>query len=141
MRIRTGLAIVAATLLVLLGGEASACGYCVEDKIASTYDHSVVTRALSQKHHVAFFHIDSPVSPEEATWRALKEAVYAVPGVDRSSARISRDTSTVSFSFDPRRVSLVAITTRLDRKMAAHKLSFMPLRVMEVPGDLKTVKR
>jgi hypothetical protein len=141
MRIRTGLAIVAATLLVLLGGKASACGYCVEDKIASTYDHSVVTRALSQKHHVAFFHIDGRASPGEATWRILEEAVYAVPGVDRSSARISRDTSTVSFSFDPGRVSLIAITARLDRKMAAHKLSFMPLRVMEKPADLKTVTR
>ena len=66
MKIRTAFAIVAVTLLGLLGREASACGYCVEDKIASTYDHSVVTRALSQGHHVAFFHIDGPVSSGEA---------------------------------------------------------------------------
>jgi hypothetical protein len=120
---------------------ASACGYCVEDKIASTYDHSVVTRALAQRHHVAFFHVDGPASPAEAARRALEEAVYSVPGVDKGSARVSPDRLTVSFSFDPRQVSLAAVNTRLDRKLAARRLSLMPLRVMEEPADLKTVKR
>jgi hypothetical protein len=61
--------------------------------------------------------------------------------VDKRSARISLDTLTVSFSYDPGRVSLAAINTRLDRKVAARKLSFMPLRVMDAPADLKTVQR
>ena len=141
MRIRALFTVIAAAFLGLVAAEASACGYCVEDKIASTYDHSVVTRALSQGHHVAFFHIDGPVSSEEATRRALEDAVYSIPGVDKRSARISLDTLTVSFSYDPGRVSLAAISTRLDRKVAARKLSFMPLRVMDAPADLKTVQR
>jgi len=39
------------------------------------------------------------------------------------------------------RASLVQVNTRLDRRLAAHKASLMPLRVMERPADLKTVKR
>ena len=141
MKIRAGFAVVALALLGLAAREASACGYCVEDKIASTYDHAVVTRALAQGHHVAFFHLDGLAPPQESLRRALEEAVASTPGVDKGSARISLDTLTVSLSFDPRRVSLAAVNARLDRKLSAHKLSFMPLRVMERPADLKSVKR
>ena len=141
MRASAALPLVAAALLGLSAREAAACGYCVEDKIASTYDHTVVTRALSQKHHVVFFHIDGPVSSGETTRLAVEDAVYSVPGVDKRSARVSVDTLTVSFSFDPARASLAVINARLDRKLSAHKLSLMPLRIMEEPADLKTVKR
>jgi hypothetical protein len=133
------IAIAAAGLLLAL--QAFGCGYCVEDKIASTYDHSVVTRALAQRHHVAFFHIDGPAPMQEGTRRALEQAVYSVPGVDQGSARISLDTLSVSLSFDPRRVSLAGISARLDHKLSGRKLSLLPLRVMEEPADLKTVKR
>lgn len=128
---------IAIALLALMTPAALACGYCVEDKIASTYDHAVVTRAIAQGHHVAFFHVEgAPV-----TRQALEKAVSSVPGIDRGSARISVDTLTVCVAFDPRRVSLVELNTRLDRQLAARKLSLMPLRVMEQPADLKTVKR
>src|SRR6185436_19178414 len=123
--------------LFFLAAEAVACGYCVEDKIASTYDHAIVTSPLARGHHVAFFHVDgAPV-----TRRALEQAAAAVPGIDKGSARISPDLLTLSFSFDPGRASLVQVNTRLDRRLAAHKASLMPLRVMERPADLKTVKR
>ena len=141
MKIRTAFAIIAVTLLGLLAREASACGHCDEDKVASTYDHSVVSRALSQGHHVAFFKIEGQVSSEGATRRAIEDAVYSVRGVDNRSARISLDTLTVSFSFDPGRVSMAEINTQLDRKLSGRKLSVKPLRVMEEPGDLKTAKR
>jgi hypothetical protein len=45
---------------------AGACGYCVEDKMAAAYDHAVVSRALAQQHHIAFFHVDGS-SPRD--WR------------------------------------------------------------------------
>jgi len=129
--------IILAAMLLVLCGEAAACGYCVEDKIAATYDHAVVTRALAQGHQVVFFHVDgAPV-----TRRSLEEAVSAVPGIDKGSVRISPDLLTVSISFDPRRVSLVELNTRLDRSLSARKASLLPLRIMERPADLKTVKR
>lgn len=126
--------------LLFLAGEAAACGYCVEDKIAATYDHAVVTRALERGQHLAFFHVEGPEPRPEATRRALEDAA-SMAGVEKASVRISPDLLTLSLAFDPRRVSLAAVMERLDRKLAARKLSLMPLRVMERAADLKTIRR
>jgi hypothetical protein len=126
--------------LLCLGGEAAACGYCVEDKIAATYDHAVVTRALQRGQHLAFFHVDGPEPRPEATRRALEHAA-SMPGVDKASVRISADLLTLSLAFDPRHVPLAAIVERLDRRLSARKLSVLPLRIMERPADLTSVKR
>jgi hypothetical protein len=120
---------------------AQACGYCVEDKIASTYDHAVVSRALAQRHHVAFFHVDGPAAPGNANRRALEVAAYAIPGVDKRSVRVSPDALTMSLSFDPGRVSLATINARLDRKLSARRLALMPMRIMDKAADLKVVAR
>jgi hypothetical protein len=119
--------IILAAGLLLLAGEAAACGYCVEDKVAATYDHAVVTRALAQGHHVVFFHVDGALVER----RALEGAASAVPGIDKGSVRISPDLLTISVSFDPRRVSLVDLNARLDRRLAARKAALLPLRVMD----------
>jgi hypothetical protein len=113
--------------LLLASGPASACGYCVEDKIAATYDHAVVTRAMAQKHHVAFFHIDGAL-PDR---RALEKAVYSAPAVDRGTARVSADLLTVSFAFDPVRATLGAIHARIEKLLAAHRVSLMPFEIMK----------
>jgi hypothetical protein len=124
----------------LLSLEAFACGYCVEDKIAATYDHAVVTRALERGQHLAFFHVDGPEPRTQATRGALEDAA-SMPGVEKASVRISPDMLTLSLAFDPQRVSLAAVVARLDRKLAARNLSVLPLRIMQRPADLTSVKR
>ena len=119
---------------LLLAGAASAtlaCGYCVEDKIASTYDHALVKRAIAHRHHVAFFHIDGPLAPGDATKRWLESVAASTAGVDKGSARVAVDTMTISVAFDPRINSMIAVQNRLDVKLAARKLSLMPLRVID----------
>jgi len=121
---------------LLLSLQAFACGYCVEDKIAATYDHAVITRALASGHHVVFFHVDgAPVS------RAVLEQAASGRGIEKGSARISPDALTLALVFDPRLVSLVELNAQLDRKLAKHKASLLPLRLMERPADLQTVQR
>jgi hypothetical protein len=132
---------IAGLLLALRAPAMLACGYCVEDKIASTYDHAVVVRALGQKHHVAFFHIDGPLLPGESTRRALERAAESTAGVDKGSVRVSMETLTISLAFDPERASLVRVLSALEGKLAARKLSLMPLRVMDRPEELKTIGR
>ena len=135
-------AIAAAGLLIALQAPAAvACGYCVEDKIASTYDHALVTRSLAQKHHVVYFHIDGPLAPGDATRRWLESAAASTAGVDKDSTRVAVDTLTISVAFDPQRTSLAALQNALDRKLAAKQLSLMPLRVIDGPAELKTVGR
>lgn len=133
--------LLAALVLACNAPAAFACGYCVEDKIAATYDHAVVVRALGQKHHVAFFHIDGPLVPGESTRRALEAAAESVAGVDKGSVRVSMETLTISFAFDPERAPLVTAQSALERKLAASKLSLMPLRVMDRTAELKAVSR
>jgi len=124
----------------LLGASAAqACGYCVEDKIASVYDHALVTRAVGMGHHVAFYHLDGALARDQATKRALLSAAESIPGVDKGSARVVLDTLTLSFAFDPRRTSLAAAQSALDRKLAARKVAAFPLRIIERPGELKEV--
>ena len=132
------IAIALAALVLAL--PAFACGYCVEDKIASTYDHAVVVRALERKHHVAFFHIDGVLPAGAAARRALEALAESAAGVDKASARVSIDTATLSFAFDPQRRSFDAAQRAVERKLAPKKLSLMPLRVMERPADLNTPK-
>ena len=72
--------------------------------------------------------------------RALEDAA-SMPGVEKASVRISPDLLTLSLAFDPRRVSLAAIIERLDRRLSARKLSVLPLRIMQRPADLTSVKR
>jgi len=127
--------------LVLHAPGALACGYCVEDKIASTYDHAVVTQALAKKHHVAFFHIDGTVVPGDATKHAIEATVVSTPGVDKGSVRVAVDTLTLSLAFDPARTPLPALQATLDKKLRAKGLALMPLRVIDSPAELKLVKR
>ena len=130
--------------VLLLAGAAPAalaCGYCVEDKIASTYDHAVVVTALGKKHHVAFFHIDGPFAPGAGSKRALEAAAESVAGVDKGSIRVAVKTLTLSLAFDPRQTSLAAVQAALEKKLAAKKLSLMALRIMDSQGDLAAVRR
>lgn len=123
----------AALLLWSSAMAASACGYCVEDKVAAVYDHAVVTKALAAGHHVAFLHVDG--APGR---RALEQALARSAAIERGSARISGDLLTVSFAYDPRRVALGAIHSSLEKRLGT---SLLPFRVIDRPGDLKKVAR
>jgi hypothetical protein len=129
----------AGLLLALQAPAALACGHCVEDKIAAAYDHAAVTRALDRKHHVAFFHIDGTLAPGESTRRALEAIAESSEGVDKGSARVSVESASLAVAFDPRRTSFAAVQKALERKLAAKKVSLLPLRVMDRPAEMKTV--
>jgi len=131
--------LLAALTLACSASATFACGYCVEDKIASTYDHALVTQALAQKHHVVFFHIDGPLAQGEDARRWLEGTAAATAGVDKGSVRVSTGTLTISLAFDPARTSLVKVQNALERRLAARKLTLMPLRVMDRPADLRVV--
>jgi hypothetical protein len=140
-RINRPLRLAALALLFGASAAALACGYCVEDKIASTYDHALVKRSVEAGHHVAYYHLDGPLGKDEATRRALIAAAESVSGVDKGSVRIALETLTISFAFDPKRAALGSIQNSFDRKLASRKLSLFPMRVIERPAELKEITR
>jgi hypothetical protein len=130
----------AAILLALQGTAALACGHCVEDKIAAVYNHAVVTQALNRKHQIAFFAIDGTLVPGVGTQRAIEAIVQSAAGVDKGSARVSVESASLSVAFDPRRRSFAAVQRALERKLSVKNLLLLPLRVMDQPATLKSMK-
>ena len=126
-------ALLAAALV--FSSAAQACGYCVEDKMAAVYDHAVVTRALGQQHHVAFFHVDGKLATGDAGKRALLQAVESAPGADKGSARASMESASLAVAFDPKRTPVMALQRDIERKLAGKGLSLMLLQVMDRPAD------
>ena len=128
-----------AALLVALPAAALGCGYCVEDKIASVYDHAAVAKALGEKHHTVYFHVDGPLGKDERTRKTIEAAASSIGGVDRGSVRVNVETLTLALSFDPRQVRLVGLQSALEKKLARQKLTLLPLRIIEAPGDLAAI--
>lgn len=124
-----------AAALLALSQQSVACGYCVEDKMAAVYDHATVTRALAQKHQIAFFHIEGALAPGAATKRALEAAANSASGADRGTARVSIESAALSVAFDPQRTSILSLQAALERKLAGKNNSLMLLQVMDRPAD------
>lgn len=120
---------------------AFACGHCVEDKVASVYDHAIVVRAEATRHHVAFCAIEGSLPPGEETRRLLERAAAAVPGVIARSIRVSIDNAALSFAFDPARVSVESAVRSANRDIAARGWRLEPMRVMERTATLKDAPR
>ena len=79
-----------AILLVALAFEAGACGICIDDKIASCYDHAVVTGAKAKGHAVAFFAIKGEIVVQPETRRAVLPRSRSHFDPSRTCARSER---------------------------------------------------
>lgn len=107
-----------------------ACGYCDEDRMAATYDHAVVRRAMTLQHEVAFLALNGTESASDATVRGISLLIGRLPGVDRDSIRISAASLAVSFAHDPVKGPLGSILESANRQLAGRGLSLALLRVM-----------
>jgi len=106
-----------------------ACGFCIEDRIATVYDHAVIEAAAASKSEVAFFSLDGVA--DEATRRALA-AAFASAGATKASVRISD--GACSAAYDPARTSAAKIAASVNTMLAARGMTLVPLRVIEARG-------
>ena len=95
-----------ALLLVL------ACGVCLEDKVAATYDHALVQRALAQGRVVVFAEPRSAL--DAAHLKKMAVAASRAPGVEAATVKTSAAPATVSFVLDPRRADAKRTVAGLD---------------------------
>ena len=121
--------LLAASLLVS-ASQAFACGVCIDDQVASSYDHAVVTQAKQRGHEVAFFAIEGPLVRSAETRGALLRAIRSASGVQGASARVSLENAALSFAYDPRRAERSLIVSGIEKKLYARGLSLRFLRVM-----------
>ena len=124
-----------ATVLAAAAVDAWACGVCIDDKVASCYDHAVVTQAKAHGHEVAFFAVQGPLPQNAGTRARLAKALAATPGVLKESARVSVENAALSFAYDPKRANAMAIAHELEKRLSQHaaepKLSLALLRVID----------
>jgi hypothetical protein len=85
-----------ASLGYLIPAAAGACGACIEDKVAATYDYAVIDRAIASHRQVVFVAIEGPANPEKVVAQ-VAAAAPRVRGVQPGSLRTS--TSPPAFSF------------------------------------------
>lgn len=135
-------ALFAAAAFLLASESATACGYCVEDKLAAAYDHAVVMRALDRRHEIAFFAIEGTAAASPALQRMIEAALESTAGIDRGTSRVSLAGASLSFAYDPAHPGLGPVIRSLEKKLAAKGLSLSVLRVIsDWPGTSSPVAR
>ena len=92
---------IAAAILLAMPSFAGACGACIEDKVAATYDHAVLERAQRDHRVVVFAEIRGDRQPAELEHGAAA-AAKRVRGIDPASVRASESPLALSFSLDAR---------------------------------------
>jgi hypothetical protein len=77
---------------------ALACGICIDDKVAATYDYAVIQRAEAHGNTVVFCEIHGAVDA-----RKLEAGARRIAGVLPASVRVSAQPAGISFAIDRKR--------------------------------------
>jgi hypothetical protein len=109
-------------LLLALATGASACGACVEDKVAATYDHAVVQGAAAHGRVVVFCELKGPIQPA-----TIRKAAAGVRGLEPASVRISGNPGALSFVLDPARQTPKAAVAVLQQRLPTTRVSIVKL--------------
>ncbi len=134
-------AILFTSLLLIAASSAIACGHCIEDKVAAVYDYSIVTKAVSEKHTVAFFGIEGPLVVNSASKQSLLGILSSIKGIDSNTIRISLETGSVSVAFNPSSISYAALLDSLEKRLKPTNLSIFPLDTITQMPKSKVASR
>ena len=100
-----------------------ACGHCLEDRVASVYDHALVEHSKQHKQTMMYLVWDGPVDRSAATRQWLLKAISAVQGVVGHSVRVSMEPPTIALAYDPLRTRAVDLEKAFQAKLAAKGLT------------------
>jgi hypothetical protein len=94
-----------------------ACGVCVEDKVAATYDYAVVQRALAHGQVVVYCEVNG-----RADAARVRQAAARLPALDRDSVRLSTAPAALSFALDAAKQSPKAAVSALQHALPGVRL-------------------
>lgn len=121
----------AALLASALPLTAAACGVCIEDKVAATYDFQVVSHATRNGHAVLFYELVGPISQDPKTAAMISAAAEKAAGVEHDSVRVSLQQAALSVVVDARRASPAEMKNRIEQKLLPWRLGLKLLRTIE----------
>ena len=113
---------------------AHACGHCIEDKVAATYDYAVLTRAARSGHVVVFAEIRGPAAGADPALKAfIARALASTPGIDAGTVRVSLDPPAASFACDPARHAPNALLASVNLRVATRGLRLAVIEIDRGP--------
>ena len=116
----------------LLASPAWGCGVCVEDRMAATYDHDLVVRAMDRGHQIVFTDVTSrPMTRTE--WHLLSWTVQSVRGVMKGSVRISKSPMALSFEIDPKATGAATAIREINRRIRKQPVRVSLIQTMSPP--------
>ena len=115
---------------MIVGSAAFACGVCVDDKVASAYDHAVVQDAWKNGKVVVFCELSGPYPVKELNQKA-KAAAKELRGVSQASIRTGKDLAVVSFMLDVSAQPPTAAINELGQRLQKDEISPELLKVLE----------
>jgi hypothetical protein len=118
------------------GAAATACGFCIEDRVAAAYDQAMVDHARAGNQSVAFFSIDGTESLDEKARLAVIAALEKA-GAARGSVKVAHAQVACALAYDPLGVGIAAVAAKASRELAARGISLKPLRIIDADGRLR----
>jgi hypothetical protein len=121
---RRGARVITVALVAFAPAASLACGACVEDKIAATYDHGVVEQAVANGDVIVFCEVTGSLDAQR-----LMQATRRVHGINPKSVRLSAQPPALSFAVDPSVRSPQAAVNAAQRSLApGTRLTIVHLR-------------
>jgi hypothetical protein len=109
---------------------AIACGVCIEDRVAATYDHAVVTKAAAEHKVMVFAAVDGQGTAKTLAATA-KRAAEKVTAIDRASLRSATEpAAALSFALDPRAQTPEAALGEIAHYSAQKEMKLTLLKVV-----------
>ena len=102
-----------ASFLFLLSSNVFACGYCLQDRIASVYDHVLVAKTKQLNQKMLYLVWDGPAARDETTKHHLLAIVSRIHGVTKDSVRVALEPPTIGLAYQPLSISRERIETLL----------------------------
>ena len=111
-----------ASFLFLLSWNAFACGHCLQDRIASVYDHVLVAKTKQLNQKMLYLVWDGPAARDETTKRHLIAIASRLQGVTKGSVRVALEPPKIGLAYQPSNISRERIETLLLQDLHSMKI-------------------
>jgi len=119
---------------VVMRTPARACGHCIEDKVAATYDYGVLTRAARDGHVVVFADVRGPAAGAGPALKSfIARTLASTSGIDVGTVRVSLDPPAASFACDPARHAPSALLDAVNPQLATKGLRLAVIKIDHGP--------
>ena len=109
-------------LLAIAAPAVWACGVCIEDKVAATYDHAVMQRAAASGKAMVYCELHGSLDTRRWQCAARQER-----GLDPVSVRVSREPAAISFALDTSQQSPQAAVAALQKAVPGSRVAIVRL--------------